>query len=134
MPPCKQGVQCSASTYYKTHPVHAPTDLCHLACKVPPNTRLIGLRDFELFFSQYITDGRFELGSKLCTPVIVDVHSVDSLGITGVARRHSGGLTRIASLQTTSSVHACRTHCLKNAPWCFCWDGTSHYPSAHEVE
>ena len=112
----KQGVSAWVTHMARTHPVVAAPQLLYFSLLVPSNRRLPGLRCLELFFSQNITDVRFELGHKLSTPFTIHVARIDYLGCPGVARRHCGSLSHLGSLQIISLV--CCTFCHKKIPWC----------------
>ena len=79
----------------------AASQLVHFSPMLPSNRRLPELRCLELFFSQNITDVRFELGHRIFTPVGIHVHRIDYLGCPGVACRHCRSVTHLGSLQTT---------------------------------
>ena len=76
MPTYKQEVSSWATHLARTHPVLASPQLVHFNILIPADNRLPRLRSLELLFSQHVTDERFELGFKLCTPVKLDVHRV----------------------------------------------------------
>ena len=131
MPTYEQGGSARVIHMARTHPVVAAPQLVHFGLLASANNRLPGRRGCEFFFSKNITNVRFELGLKLCTPVFNDVLRIDYLGYPGIARGHSASLSHLGSLQTTSI--SCRTHCLKITPWCCFRDGTSHDPALSHV-